>query len=90
VKNAALLVAGHEVWLIGLNVLERCDSNLEMDAVGSSDMLIFAHRTHSVTYLKTLFFMFMCSMYCENKKICTPKLYKTSYSTKYGIKYCNN
>jgi hypothetical protein len=45
-------------WSDVLHVL----SSLEMDAVGSSDMFVFAHQTYSVTYLKTLFFMFMCSI----------------------------
>ena len=45
-------------WSNVLHVL----SSLEMDAVGSCDMFIFAHQTYSVTYLKTLFFMFMCSI----------------------------
>jgi len=45
VKNAALLVAGHEVWLKSLNVLERCASCTIPLICSSSSTELKASRT---------------------------------------------
>lgn len=80
-KNAGLLVAGHKVWLKCLNVLERC---------ASCTVRVHIRPPNLKRRVPEDAVLHVYVQYCENKKICSLKLYNTSYFTKYGIKYCHN